>query len=353
MNKVASARQRSPWVSQQPKQIVFLLLPGFSLATWAAAIEPLRIANDLAGRELYQTVLIGARSSKERSSGGIDLSVEMVGKAPPNPETIIVCGGVFSESFNDRNAIEWLRKQARTGCRIGALSGGVFLLAKLGLLYNRRFSLHWTFRQAFSEKYPQLQPAPDNFVIDGKILTCAGGIASLEFMLELIDRDHGRFLSGQVADQFLVTSNLDSGNYFAQYRRAGVTHQKVLKAIQIMESHRENLVSLAKIAESVGLSARQLQRLFLNIFKQSPNKFYLTLRLRHARELILHSSMSITEISCACGFKSASNFSKVYREQYRQPPRATRAGLAQNFLSSIPIALPRRDSEKERRARPE
>ncbi|WP_292326110.1 GlxA family transcriptional regulator [Mesorhizobium sp.] len=289
------------------------------------------MANELSGKPLYTPVMLCSHESGVRSSSGIKIDALALASGPADPDTLIICGGVHSHAFDDSKTIARIRQMSRNGRRVGAISGGVFLLAKMGLLHNQRFALHWIFRKAFADLYPNLTPSAENHVVDGNLLTCAGGIASFEFMLNIIAKDHGAFLSGQVADQFIFTPQTATAPPSVLYSRAGLNNRSVVAAVRLMEDRTEFPISMAELAESAGTSRRQLERLFKRFFGKGPSQFYRSLRLKRAHELLLHSNLSVTEVSFASGFQSPAYFSKLYRDEYNQPPVQTRQALARQF----------------------
>ena len=171
----------------------------------------------------------------------------------------------------------------------------------------------------------------DLFEVDGNIYTCAGGTAALDMMLKLIGDDFGDNIVNRVCEQALtdrVRSPHDRQRLPLR-ARLGVQNSKVLTIIELMEARLSEPLSLIEIADHVGLSRRQIERLFRQEMGRSPARYYLEIRLDRARHLLIQSSMPIVEVAVACGFVSASHFSKCYRELYGRSPQQERADRKQ------------------------
>jgi transcriptional regulator GlxA family with amidase domain len=219
-----------------------------------------------------------------------------------------------------------LRRLARNGCRLGALSTGSYLLAWAGLLDGFRCTVHWENLDAFREDFPTLDATGELFEIDGARLTCSGGTASMDMILSLIAEAHGRDLAAQVAEQFIHERIRDTHDHqrMSLQGRLGISHPRLLQVIALMEEHLEEPLARAELARRAGLSTRQLERLFRRYLGRTPTRFYLELRLHRARALLTQTAMSILNVALACGFVSASHFSKCYREFFHKMPREER-----------------------------
>jgi len=306
----------------------FLLVPEFSMLAFASALEPLRAANRARGRRLYDWYLISEDGGPVRSSSGVDVVCHARLDATPRLNTAIVASGRPTyPDVESRPVSAWLRRQARQGVRLGALSTGTYALARAGLLDGYRVTLHWQHIAAFAEDYPHIDVTDELFEIDRNRITCSGGEAALDMMLALIALDHGRELATQVSENFIherIRENSDPQRMGLR-TRLGISHPKLLGVIAIMEEHLEEPLPRADLAERVGLSARQLERLFRKYLGRTPTRYYLELRLDRARTLLHQTSMSILDVALACGFVSASHFSKCYREFFARTPRQERA----------------------------
>ena len=325
----ASKRDSGREASQpEPKVFGFCLLPKFAMLAFTAAVEPLRAANLLSGRTLYRWRVYTHDGQAMASSNGIEVKAQASVEADEPLDSAVICGGLDAHLFKDKAVFNWLRRQARQGARIGALSDGTHLLAAAGLLDDYACTIHWQCIAGLREMHPELDIHDELYCIDRNRFTCAGGTASLDMMLHLIEQDHGHDLALQVAEQFLherIRTD-DDEQRMALRLRVGVGHPKLLQAIGVMEANLEQPIGSGELAEQAGLSVRQLERLFQKYLGCTPRAHYVELRLQRAHRLLTHSSLSVTEVGLACGFVSASHFAKRYRERFDQTPQKTRMG---------------------------
>ena len=309
-----------------PQKLGFFLCPRFSMMAFASAIEPLRAANRLSGENLYEWRIFAATAEPVEASNGIAVVPERRFDEIDRFPTVIVCSGIGSERIRDERLFAWLRKLSRRGARLGAISGGAYALARAGLLEDRRCTLHWEHIPGFVEEFPRIDVTDDLFEIDGPVFTCAGGSASLDLMLHLIAGQHGHDLAAAVSEQFIhdrIRESTDRQRMTLRMR-LGLSHPKLVAAIGFMEDNLETPASPEELARAIGLSSRQLERLFRKYLSRTPARYYLDLRLKRARSLLRQTSMSVLDVAVACGFASASHFSKRYRDLFGRTPRADR-----------------------------
>jgi transcriptional regulator GlxA family with amidase domain len=308
----------------------FFLVPGFALLSYASAIEPLRAANRLSGRELYRWAHISLDGISEDASSGACVSCTHRPGDDIPLRRLFVCAGGNPAAFNDPAAFAWLRALARRGVQIGGISGGPYILARAGLLNGYRFTIHWEHMPALAEDFPALQPAPSLFVIDRDRLTAAGGFAAFDMMHALIEADHGHALASAVAEWFLHTHVRGGGGpqRMGLRERFNITNAGLLRAIENMEVHIEEPLSRAEIANLAGLSLRQLDRLFETQLGETISAYYNRIRLERARTLLRQTALPVFDIAVACGFASASQFSRAFSRAFRHPPKDERLPLA-------------------------
>ena len=310
-----------------PEQFGFLLLPSFSMMAFASAVEPLRAANTIAGRKLYEWTMISMDGQAVPASNSIDIMPNTSVATEKHFDYLFVVGGTGAEKIRDPRALNFVRKLTRVGTVIGAVSTAPYLLAYAGLLDNRRCTIHWEYLDSFREDFPHLDITEELFEIDGQIITCSGGTASIDLLLHLISHSHGHDLATHVSEWFLHKQIREQSEHqrMALRFRVGVSHPKLLSAIQFMEENLETPLEREEIAEVVGLSTRQLERLFRKYLNSTPRKYYFGLRMQRARILLRQTSMSVLDVALASGFVSASHFAKCYREFFGHPPRRDRA----------------------------
>lgn len=300
------------------------------MVSFAAAIEPLRLANRLAGRALYDWRLIGERAEAATCSNGARILLDGPLAETRRDDTLLVCGGLDVERAASRPVLAWLRREARRGTRIGALCTGTWVLAEAGLLDGRRATIHWENQDGFAERFPDVALIRTVFVEDGNRLTAAGGTAAIDLMLHQIARDHGAALAGRVADQLIHTAIRSEQDHqrMSSPGRMVAHHPRLAQVLARMEANIEDPVSPARLAAEAGLSPRQLERLFARHLGRSPKRHYMELRLERAHHLLRQTRMSVMEIALACGFGSAAHFSKCYRATYGCTPYRERGAAA-------------------------
>lgn len=312
-----------------PCQIGFLLIPGFSLLSYASAVEPLRAANRLSGRPLYTWIHVSAQGRPVEASGGLAIAPDKtIGDDFPL-DMILVCAGGNPALHRNARTLSWLRKLARRGVRIGGVSGGPYILARAGLLDGFRCTIHWEHMAGFREEFPQLDTRRTLYEIDRDRLTCAGGIAGFDMMRAIIAAEHGSALAASVSEWFLQTQ-LRSGSgpqRLTLRERYGVTNPKLLQALQSMEDRTQRPLSRNELASATGLSVRQLERLFAGHLGTTIRDLYIKIRLDRARTLVHETALPLLEIAIACGFANGSHFSRAYRARYGQSPRRDRAAI--------------------------
>jgi len=313
---------------ERPRVVGFLLVPGFALMSYAAAVEPLRAANLISGKILYRWWHAAPGGEPVIASNGVAIIPDVGIGAAREVDTLFVSAGGNPASFDDRNVFAWLRRLARRGVTLGGISGGPYILAKAGLLDGRRVTLHWEHQPAFSEAFPDIAVAPSLFEIDGNRITCSGGISALDMMVALIERDHGRQLAASVGDWFLHTHIREGmGPQRMDLRfRLGVADEKLLHVLHGMEDNIEVPRSRADLAALAGVSVRQLERLFRRHLGRGVHHQYRSMRLERARQLLRETALPVLDVAIATGFGSSSQFARAYRRAFGEPPSQTRLG---------------------------
>lgn len=339
---MTSDRPAPPTAPDAPLRLGFLLMDNFTLISLASAVEPLRMANQLAGRELYQWTTLSTDGEAVRASDGLLITPDSGMHEPLALDMVFVCGGVGIQRHVTREHVLWLQAQARQSRRIGALCTGSWALAKAGLLDGYECSIHWEFQAAAQEAYPRATLTTRLFSIDRDRATASGGTAPLDMMLTLISRDHGRELSAAISDMFICDRMRGEQDQQCVPLRhvLGTSQPKLLEIVALMEANLEEPIALDELANYVNVSRRQLERLFQKYLSCSPSRYYLKLRLTRARQLLRQTSMSIIEIASVCGFVSTPHFSKCYREYFGTPPRDERVTrLASASVTLTPANL--------------
>lgn len=296
----------------------FLLLPEYAMASLLSAIEPLRIANRLAGKTLFRWQCLSENGAAVTASNGLALQDSISILEAPKPKNLFVNASFHPENYMSEACIKWLRELNRLGSMLGALDTGCYLLAKAKLLDDYRVTLHWEARPAFQERYPRLNTSDELFEIDGRRITCAGGTAATDMMLHIIETYFDPELAILVCEQLIKSGARSHSDHqrMSLSQRLNIHHPKVLKALDLMALNLETPLSTSGLANRLAISVRQLERLCHQYLGTSPSAYYLQMRIEYARSLLSDSGLSIAEIALASGFSSTAHFSRRYRAFY-------------------------------------
>lgn len=308
------------------RHFAFLLLPDFSMIALSSAIEPLRMANRLRGVPCYRWTLMSVDGLPVCASNGIEFRPDAALGAAPDVDVLFVCGGVGVEQAWNETLRAALLRLARRNISLGALCTGSYVLGRAGLLNGYRSAIHWENTVSLREMFPGVVVTDELFEVDRDRYTSSGGTAPLDMMLHLIGRDHGGDLAVAISEEFLCERI--RGPHEQQrvplQQRFGRLQPTLSESVALMEANIEEPLSIDELASHVGVSRRQLERLFRKYLDTVPARYYLQLRLRHAQHLLLQTSMSVSHIAVACGFASTQHFSTCYRERFGMSPRAQR-----------------------------
>ncbi len=312
--------------SNRPHRFVFLLIPNYSMIAFTCAVESLRMANRMSGKQLYEWKVVTRDGLPTRASNGLEVQVQSSLEHCHNADYLFVCGGVDIDQSVDPDTITKLKEFEKSDTRLGAFCTGSYLLARANLLNGYRCTIHWENLASLREEFPEAIISAGLFEIDRDRYTCAGGTAAIDMMLTLVRSAHGNELAGMISEEFVrerIRGRNDKQRIPLKHQ-LGTSQPKLVEAVSLMESNIEEPMSLDELAHHVGLSRRQLERLFQKHLSCVPTRYYLELRLRRARQLLLQTSKSIVDIAFACGFVSAPHFSKCYRDFFGTPPRDER-----------------------------
>lgn len=308
----------------------FVLVPGFTLLAFSSAVEPLRIANQLSQRPLYQWRLLSEGGATVPSSSGITLCTDGP-LVPQHRDTrLFVCSGNPARAAAAAPVVALIQRHARFGGTVGGICTGAVALAAAGLLQATPFTLHWENQPAFCEDFPDLAPAATMFEIAPKVMTCGGGAASTDMMIALIERDHGAEFAAMVSEMCLrkVMVGVDAAQRSALSVLIRSRNPGLIAMVARMKAHLEDPLPLAELARVSGYSRRHVERMFLNVLGETPGDYYRGLRLDHGRNLLSTTDMALLEVALACGFSSVAHFSRAFRTRFGLAPTKFNRRLA-------------------------
>lgn len=308
--------------SQVTQTISFLLIPQYSMIGLFSAIEPLRIANGLSGKKLFEWQLISENGGAVVASNGMSLNTDLAIDDCKEVDSLIVVASFDPQLYESKKTLNWLKQLSRKGSQLGALDTGAHLLAKAGLLDGYKITMHWDAAPAFQEEFQNITVTDELFEIDRNRFTCAGGTAAIDMMVHLITLKCGRDFALEVCEQCIHTGMRSEGvkQRIQLSTRLGIQNHKLLKMVSAMEQHIQNPLDAEALAKVSDLSVRQVERLFKKYCHETPSSFYLKMRLDRANQLLTQSSLSVMEVAVTCGFNSAAHFSRVYKQQFGRPP---------------------------------
>lgn len=320
--KMQSEISGTPEPQKRVGHFAFVLLERFSLLSFSSAVEVLRVANRVSGQTLYDWQLVTETGASVTCSGGTEIGVAGALEAVAPDASILVCGGEDAQRAATPRLTGWLAELAGEDRTLGGLCTGGLVLASAGLLDGYSATIHWENQESFQRRYPEVELTRSVFVQDGKRLTTAGGTAALDLMLRIVSQDHGEDLARAVADQLIYSAMRSDQDpqRLSIPTRIGVRHPKLSEVIRMMEQNVEAPLSPARLAQDVGMSTRQLERLFRRYLDRTPKRYYMEVRLQRARHLLVQTDMSVVNVALACGFSSPSHFSKCYRAHYGATP---------------------------------
>jgi transcriptional regulator GlxA family with amidase domain len=312
-----------------PRAYAFVLVPGFTLLAFSSAVEPLRIANQLSQQPLYRWRILSEHGTQVTSSAGIAVAVDGMLEPQDRDTRLFICAGNPPMAAAAPAIVNAVQRHYRFGGGVGGICTGAYALAKAGLIKGRRFTLHWENQPGFSETFPDLVPTASRHETDGQVMTCGGGAASTDMMLQIIAGDHGAEFAAMVSEMCLRT--LMTGTSPEQRSSLAAlmsSRNPVLVAtVTLMNRHIDTPLSMDELAEAAGYSRRHLERLFRNAVGKTPGEFYRGLRIERGRNLLITTDLTLMEVAMACGFSSVSHFSKSFRASYGIAPTKLKSGL--------------------------
>ena len=322
--------------------VVFVIVPRFNLTTLITMIETMRIANYLASIPAYSWEFVSFDGARISASNGISVTTNADTANVGSADLIFVLGSWGTEHYNNHSLIIWLRKRARRSERICAVELGCYIVARAGLLQGRRGTTHWSWLPGFQESYPDIEVLEQLYTIDDRVMTCAGGLAGVDLMLRLIEKLHGAGFAGEIADQ-MMHHTIREGKT-PQRRMMGQGTDTLVPVvrhtIELIERSMDEPLSVPEIANTLGLSQRQLERIFKKHIGCSVVQFGLLLRLQHARVLLISTSLSVREVATASGFNTLSHFAFAFRKCFGRRPSEYREGWpSDNAAPSWPGTL--------------
>jgi transcriptional regulator GlxA family with amidase domain len=306
----------------QIKHVSFLTLNNFSMIAFSNAIEILRMANYLMGEEVYQWSVVTADGEPTTASNGLAFAKPAMLDFTNIPDMLLVCGGGDMQDAVSPSELKLITQASKHNIWLGSICTGSFALAKAGVLDGYKCTINFANMASLRENFPYIAFANELFVIDRDRCSCKGGTAPIDLILAFVHARFGKNLVADISEQIMVLRAKDSKDQqlIPAVARVAYGHKALVEVSALMEANIEEPLPLDELARLAGLSQRHLQRMFSHTLSMSPMNYYLKLRLRRARALLLQTEMSIMTITVACGFQSSCHFSKSYRTLFGCSP---------------------------------
>ena len=318
------------------KKIAILLIPGFPLVSFSVTAAAINEANRLSGQPLYEMALLSESGESVKSEGDVCVEVQAKIDAREQYDFIILVSGVHPLDHIGPEVAPWVRRHITSGALIGAASTATEILARLGMLRNRRCTIHWENAGGFAENYPDTLLSDSLFTVDGRFWTSSGGTAALDMIVNFLARDQGPDLAVAVSHQFQqdrirsVNDLQNPTSFYAQQNKSAV----MTAALEYIHSSHVSKLSPWTIAEHLGISQRHLARVFQTEIKKTPGRYIMQLKLNLAQELLSTTTMNISEVAYASGFNSGSAFYAAYKRLYGRTPHKGR-NLSGRVLAAL------------------
>jgi transcriptional regulator GlxA family with amidase domain len=319
-----------PATGALPTRVTFVVVPRFNMATLITMIEPLRVANYLAAAPLFQWDILSPDGSEIPASNGLSITTQPLDDRNRRGETVFALASWGAEDYAGRDLIAWLRRLAREGARLCGVELGCYLLAKAGLLAKGEVATHWSWAPGFQERYPDVALVEQLFTTGQPVQTCAGGMAGVDLILQLIADGHGAGMAGEVADQMLYQPIRPATAPQRRTPGSGTDQLSPVlrRAIAVIEANIAEPLPVPQLADQLQLSQRQLERVFHRGLGCSVVQFGTLVRLQHARVLLIATKLSVREIATATGFNALSHFASAFRKCFARRPSDYRQGWA-------------------------
>lgn len=319
--------------SDQLIRVTLLVVPESSMMSLASALDPMRAANRISGRSLFEWKIVTLSGDPASLTCGVPVTASQCLEECDGGDLLMVIAGFNQLEHVDRGHLKTIKQQSRKYFCVGGVEAGSWILARCGLLDGKNATTHWEDLEDFSVQFPKINLKPDRFVIDGNVFTTGGASPTFDFMLFLIRKRYGYPLALEVSSTFIY-DGVHSATDTQPLVSLGMLENnepRVASAVHLMEQHIDDTLEIGQIAKQVNLSSRMLEYLFRQTLDMSPAAYYRRLRLQTARRMVVDTRLKLQEIAIRTGFNSLSAFSRLFKHYYQQSPgecrKQARAGV--------------------------
>ncbi|MBO9464878.1 GlxA family transcriptional regulator [Tropicibacter sp. R15_0] len=299
----------------------FILMERYQLLSLVSALEVLQNANYTAERSLFTWSFHAPGDTPVSTLGSCEFPCVPL-ETIKAPSEVVIVGGTVIAALSNAKLNAWLARHVRQGVRLSALATGAFVLASAGMAVGEAPTLHWQFRDTFRERFPEIELSTKPYVAEGNRCSSSGGVSAIDLFLRFVADYHGEAFATRVSESmnYVTMQQVQQVASAEASARSRVKNPAVLTALEMMEGNLEHPITPPQIAQEIGVSTRQLERLFNKYLGQSPKRYYMHLRLRRAYFLLTQTNMPVIEVALACGFQSAGHFAKCFRAEFGQTP---------------------------------
>ncbi len=328
-------------MSDDVLRIGFLIFPGFPMSCLTSVIEPLRAANEISGRTTFAWELVSDGERQVMSSAGIAFEATRRLADLDGCDYLLILSAPTS-AFRDPRAPAHLRHAARHGTVLGAISGGVFPLVRSGAVPNTPLSVHWCYEAAFRTEFPEIEASGKVIESTPRCVTASGAAAAFDLALGLVETALGAEVATEVACWFQHPMVRKAGVQQVVPVTGGDQHSDmpplVAQAIGLFARDLSQPMSVAEVADALDITPRHLERSFKQATGQNPTGYFRQMRMKAARQIVMYSNDSLSEIAEAVGYASVKSFNKHYVEAFGVPPKEDRRRINLNRVrGNLPV----------------
>ncbi len=299
-----------------------LVLDECNTLSFAAAVDPMRAANRMAGRRLFDWHYVTATGAPATLTSGISVDGAPL-RQLQDCELLMVIAGFGLKSHSTPALHASLRRIAAMGATLAGIDGGPWLLAASGVLDKHSATTHWEDLEKFSNQFPSVNTLKDRFHIDRARMTSGGAMPTIDMMLHLIRVRYGAALAARVAGAFIHDTPPDPAR--AQTRSGNPGHSRLTARVSaLMEQTLDAPLPIPDLARQAGTSPRALQAQFRARLNTTPKAHYLSLRLTEALRLVTDTDWPLLDVALATGFASAASFARAFHAAHGRSARSLR-----------------------------
>jgi len=311
---------------EAPIPVTLVVAPRFSFVALAICMDGLRVANRENLAPAYDWVVAGETGRPVASSSGPSITPQRaLAELAVSPVTIVLTA-YEPEAACTPALLAWLRRQDRRGGIIGCVDTAALVLARAGLLRGERIAVHHEVVAAYREEIGEAVLLDRRFAFEGRRLSSAGGIATMEMLLAFVEKTRGRALAGRVAHALNFAWPASEAAAARDGLADGLSRidRRLSRLVAIMQTHLDAPLAIAEVCRRAHVEASTARRLFAKHLQQSPSAYYTRLRLERARTLLRYSHLAVAEIADAAGFADAPSFSHAFKRVFGAAPSRAR-----------------------------